>query len=134
MVCKRCGEAGPVDSAGLCEECAQQEVALSSGVVKASTIVVAVGDDTAVYRSIKEVPAELRRKLRRATNSVNSATILIADKRGREQIARAMRKLPNTQDEAGTPRVWSPRVQQGVAVALIVCTLILILLVLMNRF
>jgi hypothetical protein len=133
MVCKRCGEAGAVDSAGLCEECAQQEVALSSGVVKASTIVVAVGDDTAVYRSIREVPAELRRKLRRATNSVNSATILIADKRGREQIARAMRKLPNTQKDAES-RAWSPRVQQGVAVALIACTLILMLLVLTNRF
>jgi hypothetical protein len=64
---------------------------------------------------------------------VNSATILIADKRGREQIARAMRKLPNTQKDAES-RAWSPRVQQGVAVALIVCTLILMLLVLTNRF
>jgi hypothetical protein len=134
MVCRRCGEKGAVDSAGFCEECAQREVALSSGVVKTSTIVVAAGEDTTVYRSVKEIPPELRRQLRRATNSVNSGTILIADKRGREQIARAMRKLPEASGDAEPSRVWSPRVQQGVAVALIVCTLILILLVVTNRF
>jgi len=48
-----------------------------------------------VYRSVEEVPARLRSKLLKSTNSVNSATILIADRQGRKQIARAMRGLPS---------------------------------------
>ena len=135
MRCKRCGEAGSLDAAGLCEQCAQQEIGLSFGVVKASTIVVAVGDDTAVYRSIKEVPVHLRRKLRRATNSVNSATILIADKRGREQIARAMRKLPNARSQGERPSIWHPRIRRVIGIAMLaVALLVILLLALANRF
>jgi hypothetical protein len=45
-----------------------------------------------VYRSVDEVPASLRTRLLKSTNGANSATILIADRRGRKQIARALRK------------------------------------------
>ena len=48
-----------------------------------------------VYRSVDEVPAHLRSMLLKSTNGVNSATILIADRQGRKQIARAMRSLPS---------------------------------------
>ncbi len=48
-----------------------------------------------VYRSVDEVPVKLRTKLLKSTNGTNSATILIADRRGRKQIARAMRSLPS---------------------------------------
>jgi hypothetical protein len=44
---------------------------------------------------VQEVPAPLRSRLIKSTNGVNSATILIADRRGRQEIARAMRSLPN---------------------------------------
>jgi hypothetical protein len=47
-----------------------------------------------VYRSVDEVPVRLRTKLLKSTNGANSATILIADRRGRKQIAKAMRHLP----------------------------------------
>jgi hypothetical protein len=43
-----------------------------------------------VYRSVDDVPLELRRKLIETTRGVNSATILIADKRGREELVRAL--------------------------------------------
>ncbi len=62
--------------------------------VKTSTIFVSVGDQTRVYRSMGDVPPPLRKKLEESTSGINAATILIADKRGREEIVRAIRGLP----------------------------------------
>lgn len=64
--------------------------------VKTSTIFIAVGDRTRVYRSVDEVPPPLRQRLVESTNSLNSATILIADRRGRQEIMRALRGLPSS--------------------------------------
>lgn len=63
--------------------------------VKSSTIFIAVGDKTAVYRSVDEVPQPLRKKLEESTNGINAATILIADRKGREEIVRALQGLPS---------------------------------------
>jgi len=63
--------------------------------IRSSTIFIAVGDETRVYRSVDEIPAHLRQKLEQTTNGLNSATILIADRRGREEIVRAIRGLPS---------------------------------------
>lgn len=57
---------------------------------RSSTIFIGIGDETRVYRSVDQVPPALRRKLRESTRSMNSATILIADKRGREELVRAL--------------------------------------------
>ena len=57
--------------------------------VKTSTIFIAKGNRTRVYRSVSEIPQRLRKELEESTNSFNSATILIADRRGREEILRA---------------------------------------------
>jgi hypothetical protein len=43
---------------------------------------------------VDEVPEGLRTRLLKSTNGANSATILIADRRGRQEIAKAMRHLP----------------------------------------
>ena len=59
--------------------------------LKSSTIFISVGDRTEVYRSVDEVPPSLRKKLEESTNGIHSATILIADRRGREEIMRAIR-------------------------------------------
>ena len=64
--------------------------------VKTSTIFIAKGGKTQVYRSVSEVPPRLRKELEESTNSFNSATILIADRRGREEIIRALNGLPST--------------------------------------
>lgn len=62
---------------------------------KSSTIFISSGDDTTrVYRSVEEIPAALRRKLQDSTHGINSATILIADKRGREELVRALQGKP----------------------------------------
>lgn len=62
--------------------------------VKTSTIFIAKGNRTKVYRSVNEVPPKLRRELEASTNSFNSATILIADRRGRQEIQRVLNRLP----------------------------------------
>jgi hypothetical protein len=62
---------------------------------KTSTIFIASGAKTTVYRSLGEVPPGLRRKLQESTQGLNSATILIADKRGREELVRALQGRPS---------------------------------------
>ncbi len=63
---------------------------MASVTAKSATIFIASGDKTSVYRSVEEVPPDLRRKLVETTSGMNSATILIADKRGREELVRAL--------------------------------------------
>jgi hypothetical protein len=63
--------------------------------VKTSTIFIAKGNRTRVYHSVNDVPQRLRRELEESTNGFNSATILIADRRGREEIMRALHGLPS---------------------------------------
>jgi hypothetical protein len=63
--------------------------------VKTSTIFIAKGERTRVYRSVQEVPERLRKELEQSTNGFNSATILIADRRGRQEILRALKGMPS---------------------------------------
>jgi hypothetical protein len=56
-----------------------------------STVFVSMGGTTRVYPSIDEVPAEVRRKLIDTPGAWESATIVIADRQGREEVVRALR-------------------------------------------
>jgi hypothetical protein len=63
---------------------------------RTSTIFIATSDDTTkVYRSVEDVPLPLRQKLLKCTRGINSATILIADKQGREELVRALQGRPS---------------------------------------
>jgi len=76
---------------------------MSRVTLKSSTIFISVGDKTEVYHSVAEVPPPLRKKLEQSTNSINSATILIADSKGKEEIIRAIRGMPsNLRSHFGT--------------------------------
>jgi hypothetical protein len=92
MNCSRCGKRFS-SRASRCPHCgtaANQE----AGVFQTSTVLISAGGNDVVYRSVDEVPPALRSRLMKSTNGANSATILIADRRGREEIARAVRSLP----------------------------------------
>ena len=73
----------------------EQQSGMDKLTAKSSTIFIATSDATRVYRSVEEVPFDLRRQLEESTSGVNSATILIADKRGREELVRALQGLPS---------------------------------------
>ena len=62
---------------------------------KTSSILISVGGEIRVYRSVSEVPLPLRRKLLKSTSGTNSATVLIADEGGRREILRSLRGLPS---------------------------------------
>ena len=68
----------------------------ASGMFQVSTVLISARGADQVYRSVDEVPAGLRTRLLKSTNGANSATILIADRRGRKEIAKAMRHLPGS--------------------------------------
>ena len=99
-----------------CPHCGTRNPA-KSGTFQVSSVLISAGGADRVYRSVEEVPAGLRSRLLKSTNSPNSATILIADRRGRKEIARAVRRLPGGgrrrlakavlgADPASTPIAW----------------------------
>ena len=126
MNCRRCGKQFDAVEDLTCPYCGAAHAAAKSGVMKSSTILISIGETDAVYRSVKEVPAPLRRKLLKSTNGLNSATILIADRRGREEIARAIQNLPSSlqrrflkpfRDEAEGVAAWLLRPPVKAAIA-----------------
>jgi len=90
--CPHCGRPAG-DSASVCPHCGEGLNSKRVAVLKTSTILISADDADSVYRSLEEVPEPLRGKLLKSTNSLSSRTILIADRHGRQEIARAVRKL-----------------------------------------
>ncbi len=90
MTCPRCRKSiTPTDTR--CPYCGETNPS-ASGLFQTSTVLISADGADLVYRSVEEVPSALRTRLLKSTNGSNSATILIADRRGRKEIARAMRK------------------------------------------
>jgi len=85
-----------------CPYCGEPVPERIAGMLKTSTILISADDTESVYHSVREVPEPLRKKLLRSTNGMNSRTILIADRRGEQRIARALKNLsaapPETTD------------------------------------
>ena len=126
MKCPQCGK--EFASGAACPHCGAR-IAAASGVFQTSTVLISTGGADRVYRSVDEVPARLRNRLLKTTNSANSATILIADRKGRKEIDKAMRKAPASAQRRlmhsvlnGGPSVdplgWlTPRRRQWIAIA-----------------
>lgn len=93
MNCQNCGESWD-GSGNVCPHCHAPVPEKLAEIVKTSTILISADNTEGVYHSVEEIPEPLRKRLLRSTNGVNSRTILIADRRGRQEIARALRKLP----------------------------------------
>ncbi len=62
-------------------------------VMKTSAVLIAAGSGRQVYQSVNDVPPTLRKMLQDSTSGANSATILIADRRGKEEIAKALERV-----------------------------------------
>ena len=93
MTCNNCRK--KIEKAGShCPHCGQP-IAVRSGTFQTSTVLISTMGEEHVFRTVDEVPPRLRTRLLKSTNGGNSATILIADRRGRSEIARALRKLPS---------------------------------------
>src|SRR5205823_6875901 len=128
--CPHCGEANPV----------------RSGMFQTSTVLISAGGADLVYRSVDEVPARLRTRLLKSTNGANSATILIADRRGRKEIARAMRNLPGPAQRrliqsilgpaaASTALAWlTPARRRAILAVVVLLTFTLIAFVLTHKW
>jgi hypothetical protein len=94
MLCRRCNRRFDPGTESKCPYCGASNGTAPAGLLKASTILISAGETDAVYHDMEEVPDPLRKKLVQSTNGLNSATILIADRRGRDEVVKAIRKLP----------------------------------------
>ena len=103
MTCRQCGkELG--EQQPKCPHCGAANGAAGSGVYQSSTVLISADGTEVIYRSMEEVPDPLRNRLLKSTNSANSATILIADRKGKEEIVRAIRGLPSSlRSQLGKP-------------------------------
>ena len=131
MKCKRCRKAYGEEEIR-CPHCGEANPG-SNGLYQTSTVLISSGGSDLVYRSVEEVPIRLRTKLLKFTNGRNSATILIADRRGRREVAKAMRNLPGPAYRrlaGGTPSpstqhpAWlTPRRKKAILLALVLLIL-----------
>lgn len=92
MNCTQCRKKYAQDSAR-CPHCGEPNPE-TSGVMQTSVVLISAGGEDMIYRTVDDVPSRLRTQLLRSTNGANSATILIADRRGRKQVAKALRSIP----------------------------------------
>jgi len=83
---------------------------------KTSTIFVSTGERLRIYRSIEDVPVRLRKKLNANISGPNSRTLIVADRRGREYLSRALEMdavkasgvaLPSLLTSSRIARRWS---------------------------
>ena len=136
MTCRRCKVTYDPAQHKACPNCGAPRPRLRPTFLKTSTIVISTSDAEGVYRSLEEVPAPLRNRLLESTSGQNSATILIADRKGREEIARAVRRIPGLQAglaakiPAGIARVATGGALRALRVTAAVIVLILVAMLL----
>ena len=143
MNCSRCHKSLKAEEPR-CPHCGEPNPDYS-GLFRSSTVLISTELSDLVFRSVEEVPTRLRTKLLKSTNGANAATILIADQRGRKEIAKAMRNLPGPAQRrlrdailgAGNPsgvsRWLTPRRKRYILAGLLFLVLLAIALVFGHR-
>ncbi|MGA2724366.1 MAG: hypothetical protein ABSG79_18405 [Bryobacteraceae bacterium] len=137
MTCSRCGKDFDGEEAR-CPHCGEPK-GDASGLFQTSTVLISTAGADLVYRSVEEIPPGLRTRLLKSTSGGNAGTILIADRRGRQEIAKTMGKLPDAApgqlvqailgDRDGSSRAeWLTRgLKRGMAAAVVLLALALAL-------
>jgi len=115
MQCRGCQRKFDDKGKGVCPYCGEANPPATSGVMKSSTILISDGRTDAVYRSVAEVPHKLRKRLLKYTSGMNSATILIADRRGKEELSKAIRRLPGNAQQRLLDAVFGSSPDEGMA-------------------
>jgi hypothetical protein len=117
MTCGRCGN--EFDEAETrCPHCGEPKTG-ASGLFQTSTVLISSGGAELVYRTVEEIPPGLRTRLLKSTSGGNSGTILIADRRGRQEIAKAVGKLPGSRNGSSAAE-WLTRGRKRGIVAVVV--------------
>lgn len=96
MTCPECDASFAGADHSTCPYCGCFLMENVAGILKTSTILISSDDAVSVYHSLDEVPEQLRTSLLQSTGGVNAGTILIADRKGKDQIETAIRNLPVT--------------------------------------
>jgi hypothetical protein len=143
MTCSKCRKEFAA-SARSCPHCGTRNQ-IASGVFQTSTVLISAEGADRVYRSVEEVPVRLRNRLLKTTNGANSATILIADRKGRKEIDKAMRKLPGPAQrrlvhsalsggQSVNPMAWlTPGVRKWIAAAVFLLAVLVTIAVFLYR-
>jgi hypothetical protein len=92
MKCRRC-RGKFEESLAACPHCGLANPAMPE-VLRTSTVFISASGTDRVFRSFEEVPAGMRSRLLKSTSGVNATTFFIADRRGRREIAKALRRFP----------------------------------------
>ena len=79
-------------------------MAMEQTTLRTFTIMVYNSNGKQWFRSKDELPQELRQKLEETMQSSNSATILLADRNGREELAKALRGTPSALSSRYAPK------------------------------
>jgi hypothetical protein len=144
MKCTRCSKVYD-EEAPRCPHCGEANPD-SNGMYQTSTVLISAGAKHLVYRSVEEVPMRLRTKLLKFTNGRNSATILIADRRGRREVAKAMRNLPGpayrrlvgaaapSAPEAPARRRLTPRHKKAIVMAVVLILVVVLTAVILRQY
>ena len=124
MTCGRCGKEFD-EAEARCPHCGEPK-ADGSGLFQTSTVLISAGGADLVYRTVEEIPPGLRTRLLKSTSGGNSGTILIADRRGRQEIAKAAGKLPGVEKGSSLAEWLTPVRKRGIAAALALLALALV--------
>ena len=124
MTCGRCGRKFD-EAEARCPHCGEGQAG-AKGLFQTSTVLISSGGADMVYRTVEEVPSGLRTRLLKSTSGGNSGIILIADRRGRKEIAKVVGKLPGM-GNGSSPAGWlPPGRQRGAAAVLVLLALALV--------
>jgi hypothetical protein len=77
---------------------------MERGTIKTRTIFIATRGKTALYHAFEDVPPGLRKKLVKSTTGANSGTVLIADRRGLQELVRTGLRQQRSSRKAPLPR------------------------------
>ena len=124
MNCSRCGKVFD-EAEARCPNCGEANGG-ASGVFQTSTVLISTGGADLVYRTVEEIPSGLRTRLLKSTSGGNSGIILIADRRGRKEIAKVVGKLPGVWNGSSRAGWLTPGRKRGVAAVVVLLALVLV--------